>query len=347
MKIHRFAAAVTAALLCLLSVAPLAAQNTASEPPAALARSLDYLKEHPGEWTPLAQNASGATTGEAHAREIKCSASKSAEPSSPSAFDLAQDILRVSAVGYDASTLDGRSLIDALTIRADMLSRGADGPVFSLLALDCRSYEPPANAVWNRDALCRAILSFQTADGGFCPQNGAAADIPTTAYALTALSRYAEQPDIAAAVARATDWLARQQNNDATFSSLGKPDSEATSAVVTALISLGIPVLGERFAKDGVTVYDALLSFENPGGGFSPALGTSPTVPATEKAVMAMGSVFFGKSAFRFAEVTPPAEHTGFAYIYLLPAAGFVMLCAVALLLVRRRRKGGAVRKRK
>ncbi len=330
MKINRIAAIILTVILCLAQV-PVYALSSENQKPAELLQALGYLSDRNGRWTVVAQNAAGATPDSEQARVIKDDAQSNLKTGYSKPTDLAYDILALSSCGYDAS-----GLILPLLNRDDMLAQGANGPIYSLLAVDCSGYTVTDSTLWDRDALCDAILTFQTAEGGFRLDDGMDADVDITAYALTALSPYSENKEVADAIARGVNWLMHVQNEDATFSSLGAPTSESTAAVIIALISLGTPVTGQRFSKDGVTVYDALLNFQNADGGFAHRQDGSANLLSTEQAVMAMGAVCFGKSPFRLAVITPPADTSELSLSFVFSTVGIIVLIYLILLLVRK-----------
>ncbi len=335
MKKLRFTAIILALILCL-SNSTLFAQSSENAKPTELLRALTYLSEHPGRWTIVAQNAAGATSNSDTVREIRTAVKGNMKTGYTKITDLAYDILTTSAGGYDAASIAEHSLVELLAGRNDMLQQGANGPIFSLLALDSCGYAVPEGMLWNRDSLCEAVLTFQTDEGGFRLGDTMGADVDVTAYALMALSRYSDNAEVSSAIDRAVTWLMTVQNEDATFSSLGTPTCESTASVVMALISLGIRVSGERFSKDGVTVYDALLSFQNSDGSFSHLAGGSADILATEQAVMAMGAVCFGKSPFRLAAVTAPTDTVEISLSFVFITVGVIVLIYFILILVRK-----------
>ncbi len=335
MKKIRFTAVILALLLCL-SNSTLFAQTSENTKPTELLRALAYLSETPGRWTIVAQNAAGATSDSGTVRELKTAVKGNMKTGYTRVTDLAYDILCASAGGYDAKSIAEHNLIELLAGRNDMLQQGANGPIFALLALDSCGYETAEGALWDRDSLSEAILSFQTDEGGFRLGDTMGADVDVTAYALMALSRYSDNVEVSRAIDRAVSWLIEVQNEDATFSSLGTPSCESTASVVMALISLGIRVSGERFSKDGVTIYDALLSFQKSDGSFSHIAGGAGDVLATEQAVMAMGAVCFGKSPYRLAAVTAPTDTFEISLSFIFLTVGIIVLIYFILVLLRR-----------
>ncbi len=331
----RITAVILVLIFCISNITVFA-QSGDNTKPSELLGAIAYLSENPGRWTIVAFNAAGATPDSNAVREMKTAVKGNVKTGYTKITDLAYDILSASAGGYDATNLADHNLIDLLAGRNDMLQQGANGPIFALLALDSCGYPLPDQAKWSRENLCEAILTYQTNDGGFRLDDTMGADVDVTAYALMALSRYSENAEVSRAIDRAVDWLMQVQNEDASFSSLGTPCSESTASVIMALISLGIRVYGERFSKDGITVYDALLSFQNSDGSFSHIAGGAGNVLATEQAVMAMGAVCFGKSPFRLAAVTAPTDTAGISASFLFFTVGIIVLIYLILLLVRK-----------
>ena len=181
-------------------------------------------------------------------------------------------ILTLTAAGYDPTDVGGYDLLQPLSNLGYIRSQGMNGPVWALLAFDCKNYEIPVcdnpNAQTTRENLIAAILGVQHDDGGWSFSMGS--DVDMTCMVIQALTPYYEtNEDVKAAVDRGLAWVASAQNDDGTFSSGGSVCSESASQVLVALTGLGIdPTTDERYLKDGKGAIDALLSFYVQGGGF-------------------------------------------------------------------------------
>ncbi len=329
-RVSRFFILLLTVLFCFQTTIFALAEG--QEKPQEILNALTYLSEGgSGRWTAVSINAAGNVPDEALALSIRDEVKNSLTSSNPKVTDIAHDILALSACGYDAVKFENTDLTAALCNSDKMLGQGANGPIYALMALDSKDYITPENMKWNRETLCDAILSFQKEDSGFSLNDSMDADVDVTAYALIALAPYTEKQKVSEAVNNGLQWLSANQNEDATFSSMGIVNSESTASVVIALISLGIPITSELFTKDGVSAYDALLTFQNADGGFAHLQQEDSDLLATEQAVMAMSAVCFGKSPFKLATVPPPAEKSFISYTFLLILAAAVILIGLIL----------------
>ena len=87
----------------------------------------------------------------------------------------------------------------------------------------------------------------------------------------------------------ALSFLSSIQNSDGGYSSSEIENSESCSQVLTALCQLKIPVSDSRFVKNGVSVFDCLLSYlSSDGGFFHSKTDKSPNQMATEQAFYAL-----------------------------------------------------------
>ena len=320
-------------MLMLLQV-PLFALSEGQEKPKEITNALSYLAGTVnGRWTAVAENAAGNIPEKTVAVNALQQAKDNLKAYT-SVTDIAHDVLNLSACGYDVNNLDGTDLIAKLCGYEGMLLQGANGPIYSLIALDSRNYAIPESAKWSRKALCNSILSFQKGDGGFSLNGNMDSDVDITAYALIALSPYSNDSNISNAINKAVQWLSNHQNDDGSFSSLGESCSESTATVITALISLGIPVNSDLFTKDGVSAYQALLTFQNGDGGFKHIKDGPSDTLATEQAVMALSAVCFGKSPFKLATVAPPDQKFSNPVLIVLIGIASLALIGLAVILI-------------
>ncbi len=174
------------------------------------------------------------------------------------------------AAGGDPTHVGGHALLADCTYRAsieEMRRQGIISCIFALLALDMGQYPIPSGNL-SREQLVEELLSLQLADGGFALM-GTAADPDITGLALQALAPYVDNPRVREAVDRAIACLSALQRPSGGFASLGVESAESTAQVLTALCMLGISLEDSRFVKNGHTVLDGLLQFQNEDGGFS------------------------------------------------------------------------------
>lgn len=205
-------------------------------------------------------------------------------------------ILALSSIGKDARDVAGYDLTKALGDYDQTVWQGVNGPIWALLALDCRNYpmpqNPQAKTQATRQMYVDYILSCQLPGGGWNLTKTGTADPDLTAMALQALARYQDQTNVKQAVSQALTCLSRLQNPDGTFSSEGVANGESCAQVMIALGELGISLEDARFVKNGRTLLDGLLTFYRPGQGFvHAAAGGGANQMACEQALMALAGL--------------------------------------------------------
>ncbi|MCL2851983.1 MAG: terpene cyclase/mutase family protein [Defluviitaleaceae bacterium] len=214
-------------------------------------------------------------------------------------------ILAMTAVGLDPKNVVGFDLTRRLGDFDRTLRQGINGAVFALLALDSFDYPVPvyrnAETQATREMYVAEILRRQTPDGGWnmtAGTNGAAVggsergDVDITAMALQALAKYQDDEAVRAAANRALRFLSRSQDEHGGFSSgfsRGAPTVESAAQVLIALTELGVDLEDPRFVKNGNTIIDNIVSFQNADGGFSHTLGDGESdLMPTEQALLGL-----------------------------------------------------------
>ena len=273
--------------------------------------------------------------------------------------EYSRTILALTAIGRDPTNVGGYDLLFKLADMDDVTFQGLNGAIFALIALDSNKYDVPAVADGGkqvtRDGLVAYILEQQLSDGGWA-LSGDSADPDMTAMALQALAAYRTgDKAVQSAVDKALKTLSDMQQADGGYSSWGTLNSESCAQVIIALTALGIdPAKDSRFAKNGLTVLDALLSFALDGGFRHTADGERNDM-ATEQALCAltayarlldgktalydMTDVLGGQTPDVPDDVTPdetPKKGVGVA-VWIVLGAAAVGGCT-ALVLTRRRR---------
>lgn len=177
-------------------------------------------------------------------------------------------ILALTAIGKDVTAVNGHNLLMGLTDMEYLQKQGINGPIWALIAFDSGNYPIPEGTV-TRETLIETILAAQLPDGGWA-LTGEVSDPDMTGMALQALAPYYEKDDLVkTAVDKALTALAQMQAEDGSFASIDGPSSESIAQTIVALTALGIdPDQDVRFVKNGNSVWDALLSYYIPGGGF-------------------------------------------------------------------------------
>ncbi|WP_252188725.1 DUF4430 domain-containing protein [Bacillus mycoides] len=182
-----------------------------------------------------------------------------------SATDLARTIIMMNAMNVDPTKVEGQNLVQNL-FESDKVN-SVTGYAFTLLALDTKKYEVPAEAKWNRAALVQALLQSQHTDGGWTYDSSSskesASNVDVTSMVLAALATYQEQQDVKPAIQKAVDYLYKQQLGNGGFAADGQENSNSTAQAVIGL-SLVKDVDHNRLNK----AVQNLMSYELPNGEF-------------------------------------------------------------------------------
>lgn len=179
-------------------------------------------------------------------------------------------ILGITAAGGDPSNIAGYNLLSGLSSMKFLKAQGNNGPIWALIAFDCKDYKIPENEdaddCVTREKLVNYILSMQCKNGGW-GLTADSSDIDMTAMALQSLAPYKDDEGVDSAIDKALNYLAEQQNEFGGFESYGTRNSESCAQVIVALCSLDVdPMKDKRFVKNGNTVVDALCTFAVDGG---------------------------------------------------------------------------------
>jgi len=211
-------------------------------------------------------------------------------------------ILGLTAAGFDPRNVAGFDLTLPLGDFDRTIWQGINGPVFALLALDSLNYAIPTNinaeVQATRSLYVSEILRRQTADGGWNLTAGTlgapvdpseTGDADLTGMALQALAKYQDDPAVRAATERALQFLSQSQDAGGGFSSGFSPGASAVESavqVLVALTELGISINDPRFVKNGNTLVDNVLSFQNVDGSFRHTHGNPDSnIMSTEQAL--------------------------------------------------------------
>ena len=202
-------------------------------------------------------------------------------------------ILAVTAIGRDPADVGGFNMLQPLADFEQTVFQGINGPIFALLALDSGNYEIPENTVGStqatRDLYVDYIINAQLENGGWSLMGGEA-EIDVTAMALQALAKYQDRKDVAEAVEKGLAVLSERQNDQGgyQYNAAESVSSESVSQVIVALAELGIALDDSRFVKNGNTLLDALMQFQQEDGGFSHLMDGETDLLATEQAFYAL-----------------------------------------------------------
>lgn len=203
-------------------------------------------------------------------------------------------VLALTAIGADPSDVGGYDLLAPLGDFEKTTWQGVNGAIWALIALDSGAYEIPAapegQTQATRQRYVDAILNRQLTDGGWNMTGTGDADPDLTAMAVQALAGY--QAEARNAVDQAVEQLSALQNSSGGYASQGVANAESTAQVIQALCALGISLDDPRFVKNGNTLLDDLLRYQQPDGSFRHTVdGTGSSLMATEQALCALAAV--------------------------------------------------------
>ncbi|GLV61350.1 cell wall anchor [Bacillus mycoides] len=219
-----------------------------------------------------------------------------------SATDLARTIIMMNAMNVDPTKVEGQNLVQNL-FESDKVN-SVTGYAFTLLALDTKKYEVPAEAKWNRATLVQALLNTQHTDGGWTYDSSSskesASSVDVTSMVLAALAPYQDQADVKPSIQKAVDYLYKQQLGNGGFAADGQENSNSTAQAIIGL-SLVKDVDHDRLNK----AVQNLMSYQLPNGEFkwlpSDQKGSGM---ATEQAFLALLQFKdFGKSIYDWSNV--------------------------------------------
>lgn len=182
-------------------------------------------------------------------------------------------ILALTAINKDVTDVGGINLLDGLSDLDYVKRQGINGPIFALLAYDSGAYEIPVAAdgrtQTSREALVDYILGQQQTSGAW----GFSTSFPSvdlTSMTLQALAPYYGTDEaVQAAVDKALDYLANEQDESGEFVEFGASNSQSVAQTLIALSALGIDAESyEPLIKNGNSLLTTLLSYAHENGGF-------------------------------------------------------------------------------
>ncbi len=210
--------------------------------------------------------------------------------------EYARAVVAVSALGRDARNIAGYDLTAYLDDFDKVTRQGVNGPVWALIALDCRAY--PAQ---NRQKYVEYLLNKQLPGGGWSLSGEEPAEADVTGMALQALSGYVSQARVSQAVEAALAVMSAQQGPDGGFAAWGTGSAESCAQMVVALGMLELPLTDPRFVKNGKTALDGLMAYALPSGGFCHVVGGGEDAMASEQGLYALASC--GRRLYDFGDV--------------------------------------------
>ncbi len=286
-KIRRMAGLILAILLLANLYLPAAAAQTTLQE--AVAKSAAYMLDRVsqpqvgaigGEWAVIGLARSGYEVPQSYWDTYYAVVEEQVEASQGVLHDkkyteFSRVILALTAIGADPTDVAGYNLLAPLGDFDKSVWQGINGPIWALIALDSGNYAMPQNASATtqatRQMYVEEILSRQLDCGGWnlTDRGGAGeADPDVTGMALQALAPYQDQEVVKEAVEKGLTNLSQCQDADGGYASYETSNSESVVQVIVALCALGIDLEDERFVKNGNSVLDNLLSYQQKDGSF-------------------------------------------------------------------------------
>lgn len=205
-------------------------------------------------------------------------------------------ILALTAIGANPADVAGYNLLTPLGDFDKTVWQGTNGPIWALIALDSGNYEMPVNEAAatqaTRQMYVEEILAKELPGGGWSLSGQGSADVDVTAMALQALAPYQNQSKVQTAVERGLTCLSNLQGSDGGYTSGSAANAESVAQVVIALCTLGVDLNDSRFIKNGCSILDNLLSYQQENGGFRhTGAGGGNAQMAGEQALCALAAV--------------------------------------------------------
>lgn len=254
-----------------------------------------------GDWSVIGLARSGrtdSTYAENYYNQVVelLDAAQSNKLSSTKSTDNSRVIIALTALGYDATDVNGYDLTEPLTDIDFVEKQGINGAMYALIALNGSDYSLSSTdeKLEVRKTLVDYLLSLQLSDGGFT-LSGDEADPDVTAMAIQALTPAYKAGDetVKSAVDKALSCLSNLQNEDGSYSSYGSANAESISQVIIALSGLGIDASEDAgFVKTNGSALTALCSFYLGDGTFEHAADGGSNQMATEQAYLALTAYY-------------------------------------------------------
>ena len=186
--------------------------------------------------------------------------------------EYARVTIALTSIGENPRDFYGYNLVKPLAELEHVKSQGANGIVYTLIALDCNTYTIPSpdskydGEVTTREKLISLILNAELSDGGWA-YSGKVANADMTAMTIQALTPYYnKRKDVKKAVDRGLNALSDLQLSDGSFASGKIKTCESTAQVIAALSEMRVNIADKRFVKNGHTVMDGLFQYYENGG---------------------------------------------------------------------------------
>lgn len=266
---------------------------------AGIAHGLDYLEnqsvnKYGDEWNIFTILRAGGTISEEDKAAYLVSAQEAVKNGLSQPTDYARVILTLGVMGEDVTNFGGVDLTEKLYNRKDLDYQTSNQISWTLLALDSKKYEIPADAKWSREKLIEMCLAFQDESGGFCLTDST--DVDMTGMILQALAPYnnASYPEVQVAFTKALTWLQDQMGTTAGFAA-NKSYNENSCTTAQVLTALSAACMDAVNTDNGFTIgknnmITNLWSYKCDAGGFywDPTQETEANTMGTQQVTYAL-----------------------------------------------------------
>lgn len=207
--------------------------------------------------------------------------------------EYARVTIALTAIEENPENFAGYNLLKPLAELENVISQGANGILYTLIALDCGDYSVPEpdksykGEKTTREKLVRIIIDNQLEDGGWSLM-GTKSDTDITAITIQALAPYYNKEEkVKKAVNQGLDRLSELQQKDGGYKTGEFANCESTAQVLTSLSLMNVSLDDSRFVKNGNTVIDGLMKYYKDGG-FSHFADGDVNQMATEQAMFSL-----------------------------------------------------------
>lgn len=241
----------------------------------AITQAMQYIDANggvDGDWIAVSYARTGKAVPASYYSSLRTEVINLCAQAKPSVTELARMVIAGTSTGLNATNISNCNLIDKLVNHDNINQQGVNGPMFALIALDSGTYQVPNGAKQGRDTLIDSVVAAI---------NGPEMATDYYGMALSALAPYKDRADVQTAGQKAVNWLVQKSDDSS---------SESIAQTIIGLASFGINPTDLQFEKNGKSLIDRLLAFQNSDGGFRHELKASASDKAfsTDQALRAL-----------------------------------------------------------
>ncbi|MFS7261189.1 LysM peptidoglycan-binding domain-containing protein [Carnobacterium divergens] len=213
--------------------------------------------------------------------------------------DYARTLIGLVAIGADPTSIPEatthKNLVAEMYQNKNLLNEGINSIIYSLIALETKSYTVPDDAAFTLDQLVDRLCSLQKADGGWA-LFGTKSDVDITGMVMTSLANHRDKPAVQESINKAARYLADVQEPSGGYKSAGFWGEENSNTIAQALMGLTsnqINPMDPMYTKDA-TMVEAVLTYQLADGGFKwVATDTTNNGAALEQVIYALAQYRF------------------------------------------------------